>query len=593
MTKEKRLNIVGAVLLLLAAFVWGTSFLILKNTIAELPPLYVLGIRFFVSAILIGLIFLKKTVKITKEIFCRGALIGVAVFFAYLSQTYGLKMTTPGQNAFITSLYCVMTPFFMWAMYKSKPKSYNIIAAVICVIGVGLVAISNGEGNATNVTLGNLLTFIGAIGYVFQVILTDKFSKKTPDTLQLLIVQLFTIGVLFIVCSLAIEIPIYGIKSFALNGKQILNILYLTLACTLFAQFAQMIGQKLTTANQSAVLLSLEGVFGTLFSVIMGEEKLTALMVCGFVAIFVATLISELKVDFKKMFTAKDKNKNKVYEIANGDLKIKISTFGAEMISVVKNNKERLWQNDNDSWEGHAPVLFPWCGQCAIIVDGKKYKKQMHGFANVSDFTVIKQEKDYIKLCLVATEKTKKLYPYDFAFYVSYRTSGDSVAIEYEIENKTDGDMFFFCGGHESFALNSELEDYEIVFEKEEVLDSLITDDTGRLSGQSKNMGTGRVLSFRKYPLINSNTFIFKEVKSRKVWLKNVNGDTVAEASFEGFPNLLFWRPNNAKTVCIEPWLNLPDIASETETELKDKNGVVHLRKDEKISYLRKIKYYD
>ena len=58
------MNALGVALLFGAAITWGTSFLILKNTIDKLPPLYVLGIRFLSSAILIGLICIKKTVRI-------------------------------------------------------------------------------------------------------------------------------------------------------------------------------------------------------------------------------------------------------------------------------------------------------------------------------------------------------------------------------------------------------------------------------------------------------------------------------------------------------------------------------------------------
>jgi len=636
MERKRVLNILGVVLLFGAAIAWGTSFLILKNTIEDVPTLYVLGIRFFVSALLIGAIRFKKTIKLDKEVLKGGAVIGLAVFFAYLSQTYGLKFTTPGQNAFITSLYCVITPFFMWAIYKSKPKSYNVIAAVMCVAGIGLIAFSNKESSSAYVLLGNALTFVSALFYTLQVVSVDRFSRTVKDPLQLLTVELFVIGSLFLILSAAIEIPVYGISKFALDKKQLLNVLYLTLVCTLFAQFAQNVGQKLTPANQSAIILSLEGVFGTLFSVLMGAESLTVTMALGFAIIFVATLISELKPDFNKLLKrnrgfigaeacgANDASeskgdKNMLYEINNGTIKLTVSSLGAEMTSLIKDGKERLWQNENGEWDGHAPILFPACGNCALTTGGKKYPMIQHSFGPISEYSLKEKGEDYIKLSLVSDENTKKYYPYDFVFTVTYSLAGDTLKIGYEIENPTGGvyyscgagdssatdgkseeyvaggDIYYSCGAHDSFALDGKLEEYIVEFEKDENFVNHVHDDDGYLNGEEQKLGEGRVIDFEKTPLVEDKTFIFKDIASREVTLKKKDGGIVARVRFNGFNNLLFWRPGNGRTVCIEPWLNLPDDAKDAgvcEKEFSSKYGVRKLKAGEKAEFLREIEYF-
>ena len=612
MEKKKVLNALGVVLLFGAAIAWGTSFLILKNTIEDVPALYVLGIRFFVSALLIGAIRFKKTIKLDKEVLKGGAVIGLAVFFAYLSQTYGLKFTTPGQNAFITSLYCVITPFFMWAIYKSKPKSYNVIAAVMCVAGIGLIAFSNKESSSAYVLLGNALTFVSALFYALQIVTVDRFAKSVKDPMLLLTVELFVIGSLFLILSAAIEIPVYGISRFALDKTQLLNVLYLTLVCTLFAQFAQNVGQKLTPANQSAIILSLEGVFGTLFSVLMGAERLTVTMALGFAIIFVATLISELKPDFNKLLKrnrgfigaeacgANDASeskgeKNMLYEINNGTIKLTVSSLGAEMTSLIKDGKERLWQNENGEWDGHAPVLFPACGNCALTTGGKKYPMIQHSFGPISEYSLKEKGEDYIKLSLVSDENTKKYYPYDFVFTVTYSLAGDTLKIGYEIENPTGGDIYYSCGAHDSFALDGKLEEYLVEFEKDEKFVNLVHDDDGYLNGEEQNLGEGRIIDFEKTPLVDDKTFIFKDIASREVTLKKKDGKTVAKVRFDGFNNLLFWRPGDGKTVCIEPWLNLPDDAKDAgvcEKEFSTKYGVRKLKTGEKAEFLREIEYF-
>lgn len=602
MNKKKSLGILGMALLFGAAIAWGTSFLVLKNTIEGLPTLYVLGLRFFFSAAIISLICIKKTIKIKKGTALRGAAIGFIVFCAYLTQTYGLRYTTPGQNAFITALYCVMTPFFVWFIYKIKPKSYNVAAAVMCVVGIGLVALSGSEENSSAVVLGNSLTFASAIFYALQVVFIDRFAKS-EDPLQLLIGELFVIGVLFLILSAAIEIPVYGISSFAINKSQLFNIVYLTLVCTLFAQFAQIVGQKLTTASQSAIILSLEGVFGTLFSVLMGAESLTLTMGLGFTAIFAATLVSELKPYFGKLLRknprkdlmAEDIKKRKgedsmFYTIDNGIIKLTASSTGAELVSLTKDGKERLWQNANGEWDGHAPILFPVCGSCYITVNGKKYPFAQHGFAPVSEFTLKEKTDKSLSFTLCSSEETKKRYPYDFIFTVTYSLDGAELKIGYEIENPSLKDIYFSCGSHESFALDGALEEYVVTFEKEECFINHLHDDEGFLTGETQNLGEGKVIDFEKTPLIDDKTFIFKDVRSRKVSLSKKDGTPVADVFFDGFNNLLFWRPGDGKTICIEPWLNLPDEAN-SEKELSDKYGVKRLASGEKANFLRKIVY--
>jgi drug/metabolite transporter (DMT)-like permease len=309
MTKEKKLNLIGQALLLGATIVWGTSFFILKETISQVPTFYVIAIRFMVAAAGLSLIFIKKLKTMRKSTFIRGGILGVLLALAYFTQTIGLENTTPGQNAFLTSSYCVMCPFLVWLLFKKKPKFYNVFSAVLCIIGIGFIALSGSENANGNVFLGNGLTLVSAVFFGLQIIFIDKFSKDGHDNIQLLIPEILVAGIIMTVYTLSVELPIYGIAEFNLNGEQLLKIAYLTLVCTLFAQSAQIIGQKYTSTNQSSIILSLESVFGTLFSVIFAGEKLTVLILIGFIVVFIAMLITELKLDpIKLFFNKRSKN---------------------------------------------------------------------------------------------------------------------------------------------------------------------------------------------------------------------------------------------------------------------------------------------
>ncbi len=304
--KQNRLNLIGQSLLFLATLAWGTSFFILKDTIEKTPAFFVLALRFLFAGVMFCLIFYKRLKTLNKSTFLKGVILGVLVYLAYATQTEGLKHTTPGRNAFLTSSYCVMCPFLLLVLFKVKPTFQNVISALLCILGVGLVALSGDSGVGNNVLLGDGLTLVGAVFFSLQIIAIDKFQKSGADSMLLLIFELLTVGVLCGLSTIIFELPSASAHAYSLNADQILKIGYLAVACTLFAQFAQIIGQKFTTANQSAIILSLEAVFGVLFSVIFASEKLTLMIIIGFVTIFVAILSSEVKIDVKKLL-----NKNK------------------------------------------------------------------------------------------------------------------------------------------------------------------------------------------------------------------------------------------------------------------------------------------
>ncbi len=305
MDKQKKLNLIGQLLLLGATLVWGSSFFILKDTIEEYPPMYVIGVRFLASAVIIGLVFIKRIIKLKKGTLLRGIAVGFCLAGAYLTQTYGLEKTSPGTNAFLTSLYTVLCPFLFWLFYKIKPKIYNFVSISLSAVGLALISFSSG-GESGNEFIGCLLTLVSAVFYALQIVFNHRFQSEKDDTFQLIFTQVLTAGIIIFSVSLIFEFPTYHIEKFIFKNEHIFNVIYLTLACTVFAQLAQILGQKWTSPAQTTIILSLESVFGALFSVIFGQEKLTALLLSGFIVIFTSVLITEFKVDFGKLLLKKD-----------------------------------------------------------------------------------------------------------------------------------------------------------------------------------------------------------------------------------------------------------------------------------------------
>ena len=279
------------------------------------------------------------------------------------------------------------------------------------------------------------------------------------------------------------------------------------------------------------------------------------------------------------------------YTIHNDTLSCTVNSLGAELISVVKGGKERVWQNQTGDWAGHGPVLFPVCGHCGVKVDGVEYPISAHGFAKKTEFALVKQTDTEVVLAIQASEETKKDYPFDFRFEVRYAINKNVLSIAYKVINPANTPLYFACGGHESFALDSGVENYEIGFEKQENLVHYFHDGDGYMTGETKNYGTLCSFPLPEDFLQEGRTLIFKGIASRKVWLCERGGKKLAEITFDGFENLLVWRAGKAPFVCIEPWTNLPDPAKSADVEFPTKGGVIKVEGNAEKTLVRTIAY--
>ena len=277
-------------MLFAAAFIWGSSFFIMKNALDAIPVQYLLAIRFTMGALLLALVCWKRWKNVTKDYLWRGAIIGGCLYLAYSIQTYGLALTTPSKNAFLTAVYCVIVPFLYWLFVGVKPDRYNILAAALCVGGVGLVSLSGD----LSVNLGDALTLLCAIFYAAHIVAVAKVSPRKD--IYLLTVFQFAFAALYawIGGALTESFPTQALA----DPQVILPLCYLGVMATTVALLFQNMGQVNSDPASAAVILSLESVFGVLCSVVFADDTVSVRMAVGFVMIFVAVVCSETKFSF-------------------------------------------------------------------------------------------------------------------------------------------------------------------------------------------------------------------------------------------------------------------------------------------------------
>jgi len=280
------MGLMGRLAIFSTSVIWGTSFVVLKSALDSIGTMWVLAIRFSVSALILLFMARRHLKNIDRGCLKGSVLMGLCLAAAYIVQTYGLLYTTPGKNAFLTATYCVLTPFLAWLVYKRRPGVSNVLAALICIVGVGLVSLNE---SITDINIGDILTLISGFFYSFQIILLENYSDS-GEASTITAIQFVTAALVCWAGALAFEAPPVNVPAGAW-----LEIAYLSIMCTAVCFFLQAWGMKYTPSSTVAMLMTLEAVFGVIFSVLFFNELVTAKMLFGFVLIFVAVVLSELQ----------------------------------------------------------------------------------------------------------------------------------------------------------------------------------------------------------------------------------------------------------------------------------------------------------
>lgn len=291
MTKPKNMSLIAKAMLFLSTIIWGSSFFILKNTLDEMPLYFILSIRFLVGALLLFLVGCKNWKKLNKKYLWAGGITGVFLALAYITQTIGLQYTTPSKNAFLTTFYCILVPFFCWGVTKKAPDKFNLVAAMVCLTGIGLVSLGSDDIGFN--FMGDGMTLICGIFYALQIVAVELWGKD----MDVILYTAFQFFAAFIICFAGFLLFEEAPASISLSA--IGSLAYVSVFATTLAFLLMNVGVKYASASSSSLILSCEAVFGVLFSILFyPDEHITPRIVCGFVVMFIGIVINETKLSF-------------------------------------------------------------------------------------------------------------------------------------------------------------------------------------------------------------------------------------------------------------------------------------------------------
>ncbi len=277
-------------MLLVTTLAWSMSFIwskVVTNT-GMASEMY-LFIRYSLAAFILlpfAVPYLRRMTK--KELTC-GIIMGCIFFFSMIAQTIGISMSTPAQSSFITTAYVVIAPFTTWLLLRQKPQGRIWAAVLLCLVGIYILNMKPGE--VLSLSLGNVLTLIGAVGWAFQLTYTSIAGKFMPPVLLSFLSFAFTGGMGGLTS--LVTGSMFTTTMPQLQGAAV-AILLAAVFPTVLANLVQVYAQPHVDANKAAVIYTLEAVFATVISILMGMEALHTSVVIGGGLIACAVLLTQI-----------------------------------------------------------------------------------------------------------------------------------------------------------------------------------------------------------------------------------------------------------------------------------------------------------
>ena len=276
-------------MLLVTTLAWSMSFIWSKRvTNTGMSGEVYLFIRYTLASVMLLPFAARDLKNMDRRQLRAGVILGLTFFGGMIFQTAGIALTTPSNNSFITTAYVVMAPFTTWLMTKEKPGRSIYFAALLCLFGIYVLNMKPGE--ALSLNLGNVLTLIGAVGWALQLSYTSiagKYVKPVP-----LSFVTFVVTGLGGLCMSLVTGSLFETTAAQLAGSAE-PILMAAIFPTIVGNLVQVYAQPKVNANRAAIIYSMEAVFATIISILLGMEKWTASVTIGGGIIFLAVILAQ------------------------------------------------------------------------------------------------------------------------------------------------------------------------------------------------------------------------------------------------------------------------------------------------------------
>lgn len=284
----KKNELSSEILLFLAAIIWGFGFVAQRAGMEYIGPFVFNGIRFILGAVVIFplVFFFVKKNELKKEIIrtLRPSFFsGILLFTASTLQQIAMVKASAGKAAFITGLYVILVPI-IGIFFGHKTRRNLWIGAVLAILGLYFLA----DFRNTSIQISDVLLFLCAIFWALHVLYISKISKKY-DAVLIASFQFFYTGIISLILAL-----IFEDFNFPLIHSAGISILYAGIMSVGVAFTLQIFGQKHAHPSHSAIILSLESLFGFIGGILIIHEHPSLSSTIGALLMLIGIIVAQI-----------------------------------------------------------------------------------------------------------------------------------------------------------------------------------------------------------------------------------------------------------------------------------------------------------
>lgn len=273
-------------LLVLTAIIWGSTFFIIKDTVATVNEYYIVFLRTFLAAMtmLVFVYFKNRKALFDLKTFLKGMVLGVLLATTYISQTIGLKYTSSGHSAFITSAGVIIVPVLLYFFFKRRMQLSEAIIFIMVFAGLYLLTYDS----KTALNTGDLITSLTAFSLAWHLILSGRYAKNS-EVFALIAWQFLFAAMMSLILYLFSH-P----QSLSLTSSETIALLYLGFIGTLFCYFVSVWAQQKVDTITVALIFTLEPVFAAFFAWLFAAEMLQVREIVGGMIILLGIVAFQL-----------------------------------------------------------------------------------------------------------------------------------------------------------------------------------------------------------------------------------------------------------------------------------------------------------
>jgi drug/metabolite transporter (DMT)-like permease len=273
--------------LVAVTLIWGATFVLVKQALADVSTLLFLTLRFLIAAVALALIFRKEfRAPNARASLLRGIVAGIFLFGGYVLQTAGLRYTSASKAGFITGLYVPLVPIIGGLVLQKMPQISELIGIAIACAGMVLLTV---QKEILDIGRGDLLVLGCAAAYSCHILILGRFAPRS-NVGVLTVAQIATGALLGAATFWWVE-PV----RLAWTPNVWLALGVTSLLATALAFFVQTWAQRWSSPTRTVLIFSLEPVFAWLTSYLIAGEVLSHRGVAGAALILAGILVVELK----------------------------------------------------------------------------------------------------------------------------------------------------------------------------------------------------------------------------------------------------------------------------------------------------------